>query len=277
VSHATRATPNRRVMLGRYVYNRQTSESATGATRRRQLAARERLAPDDSRMSASTTVAATPSPWFVVIAAAVGAGAALIVGILTQLWTGHRENVRWSREREDRDKQWEREGQARREQWGRERDDRREQWQREDSLRWQQDRQRAYAGLMAALDEWDREMNSVVVDLKLAARLGERAEVEVDEIKRLGTVARQASALVQLMAPEAVRSLAESAVRDRQAYRGSMSPKIIGLSGDNPSDFTELDARRGRLYEGTSRLREAMRDDLGIKSQTGPPGGHPDR
>jgi hypothetical protein len=160
--------------------------------------------------------------------------------------------------------------------WG-DRRERREQWQREESLRWQEDRQRAYAGLMAALDEWDREVASVVAGLKVAAQLHERTEVEVDEMQRLGTVARQASALVQLMAPEAVRSLAASAVRDRQAYRTSMTPKIVGFPEDNPSDFTELDARWGRLYEGTSRLREAMRDDLGIKSQTGPPGGHPDR
>jgi hypothetical protein len=79
---------------------------------------------DDSRMIATAATGADVSSWVPVIAAAVGAGSALIVGILTQLSAGHREDVRWSRERQDREEQWRRERQDREEQWGRERQDR---------------------------------------------------------------------------------------------------------------------------------------------------------
>ena len=72
-----------------------------------------------------TTATATASPWIPVVAAAVGATAALVVGILTQFWTGQRENMRWLREQNDRKKQW-----------ARERKERKKQWQREDSFRW---------------------------------------------------------------------------------------------------------------------------------------------
>jgi hypothetical protein len=64
-------------------------------------------------MRLSAAAAATASPWVPVLAAVVGAGAALVVGILTQFWTGRRENIRWSREREDRKEQWGRERQDR--------------------------------------------------------------------------------------------------------------------------------------------------------------------
>jgi hypothetical protein len=77
------------------------------------LFAPELLAHHDLGMSASAATGVTASPWVPVIAAAVGAGAALAVGILTQLLTGSRENLRWSREREDRKEQWQRERQDR--------------------------------------------------------------------------------------------------------------------------------------------------------------------
>ncbi len=64
-------------------------------------------------MRASTAAGVTASPWVPVLAAAVGAGAAVVVGVLTQLWTGQRENIRWSREREDRRELWQRERQDR--------------------------------------------------------------------------------------------------------------------------------------------------------------------
>lgn len=63
-------------------------------------------------MSASAVTGTTASPWIPVLAAAVGATAALAVGLVTQLWTAHRENVRWSREAEERREQWQRERRA---------------------------------------------------------------------------------------------------------------------------------------------------------------------
>lgn len=100
---------------------------------------------------AATAASSTPSPWWVtIVAASVGAGAAIIVGIITALATGHRENVRWGRERTERDRQWQRE-----------RDERREQWKREDSLRWVPTRQEAYAQLIANLRDWNSECHGL--------------------------------------------------------------------------------------------------------------------
>jgi hypothetical protein len=123
-----------------------------------------------------------------VIAAAVGAGAALIVGVLAQLWSGHRENVRWSREKEDREKLWQRE-----------RQDRQEQWQREDSLCWHQDRQQAYARLIAALNEWDNELRRAVAIRQNEAKFGEEREIDTTEIERRATAARETLPLVLFM------------------------------------------------------------------------------
>jgi hypothetical protein len=146
--------------------------------------------------------------------------------------------------------------------------DRREQWQHDDSLRWQQDRQHAYAGLMAALDEWDREFSSVVATFKVDARLNTSTEVDAGALTRLGRAANEAAALVRLMAPEVVSELAESTIKDRRQFRTSLALRIVGAKLDNPSDFTELDARWDQLLKKTDRLREAMRDDLGIESRT---------
>jgi hypothetical protein len=147
-------------------------------------------------VSASATTATAASPWLPVIAAAVGAGAALIVGVLTQLWTGHRENARWSREREDRKDQWQREDQARR-----------DQWQREDAQRWLQDRQQVYARLMAALDDWNVAVNQGMARRHTDALVGERSEYDSAEWNELSRAARAAEGLVELMAPESVRGL----------------------------------------------------------------------
>jgi hypothetical protein len=147
--------------------------------------------------------------------------------------------------------------------------DQREQWQRDDSLRWQQQRQHAYAGLMAALDEWDREFSSVVATFKTDARLNTSTDVDADALTRLGRTASEAAALVRLMAPKAVSELAESTIKDRRQFRTSLAPRIVGMKLDNLSDFTELDARWDQLFKTTDRMREAMRDDLGIENQTG--------
>jgi hypothetical protein len=147
--------------------------------------------------------------------------------------------------------------------------DRREQWRHEDAVRWYQERQQAYVRLMAALDEWDRELNSVASNLQVDAQLNVRTEVDLDELTRLGTAASQASALVQLMAPKAIRSLAQAAIKDRQDFRThSLVPRVLDLA-NRPADFTDLNERPGKLYKRKSSLRDAMRDDLGIESKEG--------
>ena len=101
--------------------------------------------------------------------------------ILTQRRTDRREDVRWQREREDRQEQWQRE-----------RQDRQEQWQREDSLRWPQHRQAAYARLTTALFQWDAELRSVGERRQADASVSEQTQVDWTEMDRRERDTREA-------------------------------------------------------------------------------------
>jgi hypothetical protein len=72
-------------------------------------------------MNTAATATTTASPWVPVIAATVGAAAALIVGVVTQLWSGRRERQQWEHERQYRKQQWKHERQDRQQQWDSER------------------------------------------------------------------------------------------------------------------------------------------------------------
>ena len=114
---------------------------------------------DDSIVSATV--------WVPLVTAAVGLIAGLGTSIFTQRRADSREDVRWQRERQDRQEQWQQERQTRQ-----------ELWEREDSHRWLQDRQQAYARLMAALYTWDDELRRARADRKVAALLNERSELD---------------------------------------------------------------------------------------------------
>jgi hypothetical protein len=196
-------------------------------------------------MTAATT--ATVSAWVPVIAAAVGAGAALIVGVITQLWSGRRENQRWQRERDDRDAQWHRERQARQ-----------EQWEREDSLRWQQARQQAYAVFLSALDEWDTNLRSALASRKNDAALNDRTPLDAAAVDRTRRAAREQLPLVQFMAPKQTRGLARAAVDRREAFW------ILNLTVEDIT-VTGLDAGWTKVQQSMSFLLKEMRNDLGLE------------
>jgi len=181
-----------------------------------------------------------------------GIGATMGAAILTQRRTDRREDVRWKREQGDR-----------KDQWQRERDDRQEQWKREDSLRWLQDKQAAYARLIAALDEWDQELGSARAARTVDAEFREYEELwpkELDtaELKRRGKVAREVLALVQLMAPRAVGGLARRTIQDHEEFQ------VIHLTV-RPTDPAYLNARWMRLLKRRRELLTAIRDDLGLE------------
>jgi hypothetical protein len=172
--------------------------------------------------------------------------------ILTQRRTDRREDVRWEREQADR-----------KDQWQRERDDRLEQWKREDSLRWLQDKQAAYARLIAALDEWDQELGSARAARTVDAEFKEYEqlwpkELDMTESKRRGKAAREALALVQFMSPNALGGLARRTVQDREEFQ------VIHLAVQ-PTDAADLNARWMRLLKRRRELLAAMRDDLGLE------------
>jgi hypothetical protein len=196
--------------------------------------------------------ATTTNPWEPVLAAAVGAGAALIVGILTQLWTGHRENVRWDRERSERQNQWQRE-----------REDRQGQWRREDSQRWLQIRQQAYARLIADLHDWDDKLRPAVTRRKLDAEFGGRMEIDKTEAEQARRAAREDFALVQFMAPQELAGRARYAVSLREAIQ------VIYLEPDPETEevnVAELDQQWENAFQTRKSLEQDMRDDLGIES-----------
>jgi len=123
---------------------------------------------------------------------------------LTQWWAGYRENVRWQRENQDRDVRWQRERQDREMQWQRERRDRRE-----------EDRRKQYADLIAALDTWQSALESLRVTVLYAEATGpdlEPDDMDMNEFWRDRDTARQAMAIVDLVAPPKVRSLGHRAV-----------------------------------------------------------------
>jgi hypothetical protein len=189
-------------------------------------------------MSATATVPL----WIPLTTAAAGLiaglGAGLGAAVWTQRRTDSREDVRWQRERADRAGQW----------------------RREDSLRWLQDRQQAYARLIAALYEWDGVLLSAVASRHNDLALKRRTELDTAERIRVRRAAREALPLVQFMAPQTVRWQARRAIADRESFW------IVHLTPD-PPDRAEMDAGWTRLGERTSLLREAMRDDLGLESE----------
>jgi hypothetical protein len=132
-------------------------------------------------------------------------------------------------------------------------------WKREDSQRWLRDRQQAYAQLMAALYAWDDELRRARADRNVGALLNERSELDTAELRRLRMAAREARALVDLMASEPVRSLAKSAQTEREIFG------TIHLEGEESMDPAKTEAAWTRVRDGTVALREAMRTGLGLQ------------
>jgi hypothetical protein len=166
------------------------------------------------------------SVWVPLVTAAVGLLAGLGASILTQHWADRRENARW---------------------------------EREDSQRRLQDRQQVYARLMAALYAWDDELRRARADRNIGALLNERSELDTAELRRLRMAAREARALVDLMAPDSVRSLAKSAQTDREIFG------TVQLELGEHTDPAKTNTAWTRVREGTVSLREAMRIDLGLQ------------
>jgi hypothetical protein len=131
-------------------------------------------------------------------------------------------------------------------------------WKREDSQRRLHDRQEAYARLMATLYAWDDELRRARADRNLGALLNEHSELDTAELRRLRMAAREARAMVDLMAPDCVRSLAKSAQTDREIFG------TVHLELDESMDPAKAKAAWTRVREGTVSLREAMRTDLGL-------------
>jgi hypothetical protein len=167
-------------------------------------------------------------------------GAALVSAALTQWWAGRRETVRWQRENDDRDVRWQREN-----------DDRDVQWQRERKDRREEDRRQQYANLIAILDYWQSALESLRVTIYWAETTGPEVEpedIEMKELWRHRDAARQAMAIVDLVAPPKVRSLGHSAVEAGETVNTDVRSEAVA------NDFRE---RR-------TALNDAMREDLGL-------------
>jgi hypothetical protein len=113
---------------------------------------------------------------------------------------------------------------------------------------------------MAALYTWDDELRRARADPNVAALLDERSELDTPELRSLRAAARDARALVDLMASDTVRRLARTAQRDREAFG------TVRLAGDQPADPAKTAEEWAFVRQGTVSLREAMRGDLGLQS-----------
>lgn len=169
--------------------------------------------------------------WVPLVTAAVGLITGLGTSIFTQRRADSREDVRWRRERQDRQKQWK-----------------------------QELRQQAYARLMAALYTWDDELRRARADPNVAALLNERSELDTPELRHLRAAARDARALVDLMASDTVRHLARCAQTGREIFG------TVDLAGDHRADPDKTNEAWDCVRAGTVSLREAMRSDLGLQS-----------
>ena len=166
------------------------------------------------------------SVWVPLVAAASGVLAGLATAVFTQRRADSREDVRWGRE---------------------------------GSQRRLHDRQQAYARLVAALYAWDDELRRARADPKPGVSLNERSELDTAELRQLHTTAREARALVDLMAPEYVRSLTKSAQTERERFG------TVHLESDGSVDPAKTAIEWTRVREGTVLLFEAMRTDLGLQ------------
>jgi hypothetical protein len=179
--------------------------------------------------------ASTPL-WVPLTIAVVGLTTTLGAAVLTQWWASRREDVRW----------------------GRERDDRQQQWLREDSLRWQQDRQQAYARFVAVLFEWDDHLSKARTARKMDMQYNMRTKLDWSEVDRLRRAAHDELALVQFMAPRSVSEAAGSAVTYREAFRVVyLEPEAIHIK--------ELDEGWSRVHKSRSVLLAAVRENLGLE------------
>jgi hypothetical protein len=167
------------------------------------------LAADDWRMSTTTPV------WVPLVTTVVGLvagiGTAMATAILTQQRTDRREDIRWRRERCDRQ----------------------EEWARTDKQRWLIETQQAYARLIGALRDWENMLRFAVkargyevervrrddAENAVFDKVFGRTEVEIDtaELDRKYRTAWEALNLVQFIAPESTGELAERALWSRLA------------------------------------------------------------
>jgi hypothetical protein len=171
-------------------------------------------------------MSATTQVWVTLTASL---GAAFGAAILTQVSAGRRETVRWERERQDRDVRWERERQDRRE----------------------EDRRQQYANLIAVLDYWQSIVESLRADIRDfedTDRDIEPGDVDWSELWHHRDTARQAMAIVDLVAPPEVRSLGHRAVE----------------AGLTLSDNVRAADAASEFRERRTALNDAMRDDLGL-------------
>lgn len=106
-------------------------------------------------------------------------------------------------------------------------------------------------------------MRRARADRNVAALLNERSELDTPELRHLRAAARDARALVDLMASDRARLLTKSAQTDREICG------TVHLAGGEPADPAKTNEAWARVREGTVLLREAMRSDLGLQGMAG--------
>ncbi len=166
---------------------------------------------------------ATTTVWVPLVTAGVGlvtgVGAALGAAFLTERRADRREELRWQREREDRQEQWQRE-----------RGDRQGQWQREDSLRWLQERHLAYARFLGALYEWDARLRDAFVIRRIDSEQGTWTDLDMAKIKQAAEAASVAMDSVRLMASRQVGEDVLMSWGFHEAFPVSLADKALSYA-----------------------------------------------
>jgi hypothetical protein len=184
-------------------------------------------------------MSATTPLWLPLVLGVGGLVTTLGAAVMAGRWAARREDVRWQRERSDRQ----------------------EQWRREDSLRWLQDRKQAYARLIRTLDEWDAETKMA---LGFSVNLKTKKVFAKAEIDRLSKAAAEAMTQVEFMAPELICMHAKRAV----AFRSALWLALFWELHDDVAHVLPFGPSpvRERLAETRDNLFKIMQKHLGLKT-----------
>jgi hypothetical protein len=135
-------------------------------------------------------------------------------------------------------------------------EDREAQWQRDDSLRWHQERLGVYTRLITALDDWDAEARRVR-RRPFDADAEKPPPFDAVEWERHARAVNELLALVRLMAPEQVMTLA----RDSYAAFTRLGREHLADTDEGPGPLL---LARSQATRATRALVEAMQADLGL-------------
>jgi hypothetical protein len=184
------------------------------------------------------------------VIAIVGVGGTLAAAITTQIFSSMRERRQWERQREQDDLRWVRERSERQEQWG-----------REDQARWHRETFAAYSEFMSALEAWE----DIALKVKPFPPVGRR-EVTPEGRRELDLAQEKidkALISIEFLAPERIRGAARAVYVQASAFPLHYKAKEKDWSDEQIEK--EVNRRLDAIHKNHWRMRSLCRAELGIE------------